>query len=85
MQRILITGATGQIGSELTRSLRAKYGGDNVIAAGHRRDLSQDAIESGPHMRLDVRDRAVLRDTVVKYKVATIYHLASLLSATAED
>jgi nucleoside-diphosphate-sugar epimerase len=85
MQRILITGATGQIGSELTRSLRAKYGGDNVIAAGHRRKPSQDAIDSGPHIRLDVRDREALHAVVVKHKVDAIFHLASLLSATAED
>jgi len=85
MRRILITGATGQIGSELTRSLRAKYGGDNVIAAGHRRDPSQDTVDTGPHIRLDVRDRETLHAVVVKNKVDAIFHLASLLSATAED
>ena len=85
MRRILITGATGQIGSELTRSLRAKYGGDNVIAAGHRREPSQDAIDTGPHIRLDVRDREALHEVVVKNNVDAIFHLASLLSATAEE
>jgi nucleoside-diphosphate-sugar epimerase len=85
MRRILITGATGQIGSELTRSLRAKYGGDDVIAAGHRREPLQDAIGAGPHIRLDVRDREALHAVVVKNKVDAIFHLASLLSATAED
>ena len=85
MERILITGATGQIGSELTRSLRARYGGDNVIAAGHRRDPLHDAIDSGPYISLDVRDRDALREVVVKNKVDAIFHLASLLSAAAED
>jgi nucleoside-diphosphate-sugar epimerase len=85
MRRILITGATGQIGSELTRSLREKYGGDNVIAAGHRREPTQDTVDTGPHIRLDVRDREALHAVVAKNKVDAIFHLASLLSATAED
>jgi nucleoside-diphosphate-sugar epimerase len=85
MKRILITGATGQIGSELTRTLRAKYGGDNVLAAGHRRDPTKDTIDAGPTVRLDVRDREALLAIVATNKIDTIFHLASLLSATAED
>ncbi|RLF42392.1 MAG: L-threonine 3-dehydrogenase, partial [Thermoplasmata archaeon] len=46
--RILVTGATGQIGSELTITLRERYGRDNVIAMGHRRKPSKTLEESGP-------------------------------------
>jgi len=85
MKQILITGATGQIGSELTRALRKKYGGANVIAAGHRRPPAKDTHDTGPYFRLDVRDREALHSFVAKNKVDVIYHLASILSANAED
>lgn len=85
MKRILVTGATGQIGSELTRLLRAKYGGDNVIAAGYRREPAKDTVDTGPVLRLDVRKREALQEVVAKNKIDAIFHLASLLSAKAED
>ncbi|MCD6542678.1 MAG: NAD-dependent epimerase/dehydratase family protein, partial [Thermoplasmata archaeon] len=47
--KILVTGATGQIGSELTITLRERYGRDNVIAMGHRRKPSKTLEESGPY------------------------------------
>ena len=84
MKKILVTGATGQIGSELTPALRKKYGDANVIAAGHSRKPTQETVESGPYCSLDVRDLAALQATVSQYQVETIYHLASLLSAEAE-
>ena len=84
MKTILITGATGQIGTELTRALRTKYGGDNVIAAGHRREPDKSLVEQGPFCRIDVTHREALEEVVAERRVDTIFHLASLLSADAE-
>jgi len=85
MKKILITGATGQIGSELVPVLRTRYGANNVVAAAHKRRPDPELAGSGPCCFLDVRDRATLEAVVKEYRVDTIYHLASLLSATAED
>jgi nucleoside-diphosphate-sugar epimerase len=84
MKKILITGATGQIGSELTPALRQKYGAANVVAAGHTRTPTKDIAEAGPYCQLDVRDAATLHATVREHQIDTIYHLASVLSAAAE-
>jgi len=84
MKRILVTGATGQIGSELTIALRLKYGSESVIAAGHSRDPNQELIEIGPYINFDVRDQPALIKAVKSYQIDTIFHLASLLSAVAE-
>jgi uncharacterized protein YbjT (DUF2867 family) len=48
MQKILVTGAAGQIGSELVPALRAQYGADNVIAAGHHTPLPHEVRDAGP-------------------------------------
>jgi nucleoside-diphosphate-sugar epimerase len=84
MRNILITGATGQIGSELTIALRQQYGAGHVVAAGHRRPPDRELLESGPYCRLNVRDAEALHQIVREYRIDTIYHLASLLSAVAE-
>jgi nucleoside-diphosphate-sugar epimerase len=84
MKTILITGATGQIGTELTRALRSKYGGENVIAAGHRREPDKSLVEEGPFCRIDVTQHEALEKVVAEGRVDTIFHLASLLSADAE-
>jgi nucleoside-diphosphate-sugar epimerase len=83
MKRILITGALGQIGSELTMKLRETYGSDNVIATDIRKNDSE-AAQNGPFEVLDVTDLNKMGEIAKKYKVDTIMHLAALLSATAE-
>jgi nucleoside-diphosphate-sugar epimerase len=83
MKRILITGALGQIGSELTMKLRETYGTDNVIATDIRKNDSE-AAQSGPFEVVDVTDLNRMGEVAKKHKVDTVMHLAALLSATAE-
>jgi nucleoside-diphosphate-sugar epimerase len=84
-QKILVTGATGQIGSELVLELRKKYGGENVVAVGHSRKPSDKLFSSGPYESIDVSDKTSIEKAVKKHSVDTIYHLAALLSATGEQ
>jgi len=85
MAKILVTGATGQIGAELTLALRERHGADNMIAAGHRREPSGNLAQTGPYLSLDVRDAAALDAVVSGQWITVIYHLAALLSAVAEE
>ncbi|MDD3640793.1 MAG: NAD-dependent epimerase/dehydratase family protein [Atribacterota bacterium] len=85
MKNILVIGATGQIGSELTMALRQKYGDSRVIAGGHSKSPSAILRDSGPFVIADCLDSQGITDIIKKYKIDTIYHLAALLSATAEQ
>jgi nucleoside-diphosphate-sugar epimerase len=83
MKKIFITGALGQIGSELTVKLRNIYGTDNVIATDIRKNDSE-AAQSGPFEIVDVTDAKSMFDTAKKHNADTVIHMAALLSATAE-
>ena len=69
MKRILVTGATGQIGSELVPVLRDKYGSDNVVAAGHRRKPEDEFIDSGPYATIETTDAESISALVKKYRI----------------
>ncbi len=85
MRRILVTGAAGQIGSELVPALRERYGADSVIAAGHTRPMTDEIMNSGPHTRVDVTDAGDIERAIRNFEIDTLYHLGSILSVTAED
>lgn len=79
----LILGACGQIGTELTLTLRAKYGNDAVVAT----DIKEPALaelKDGPFEILDASDAKGLHAICKKYNVGTVYHLVAMLSATGE-
>ncbi len=84
-KQILVTGAVGQIGSELTMELRKRYGNESVVAAGHRTEPGAKLRESGPFERIDVTDRAQIERVVGEYAIDTIYHMAAILSAIGEE
>lgn len=84
MKKILVTGATGQIGTELVLKLRKLYGEVNVIASGVRQHPENPIVANGPYEILDVRNDLRFYDVASKYSVDTIIHLAAFLSATAE-
>ncbi|KPJ98288.1 MAG: UDP-glucose 4-epimerase [Desulfobacterales bacterium SG8_35] len=84
MKRVLVTGSTGQIGSELTPALRRRYGDDNVIAAGHTAKPGELLRSAGPYVALDIREKVSIEKVVGFYGINTIYHLAALLSARGE-
>ncbi|MCH1626137.1 L-threonine 3-dehydrogenase [Fredinandcohnia quinoae] len=83
MKKIVVTGALGQIGSELITRMREVYGADHVIATDIRNNGSE-VVNNGPFEILDVTDGKAMHDIVKKYDADTLIHLAALLSATAE-
>ncbi len=83
MEKILITGACGQIGTDLTYELRERYGKDNVVATDIK-EPETEMKEDGPFEILDVMDAEKMHELVKKYNITQIYHLAALLSGTAE-
>ena len=84
MTKILVTGAVGQIGSELTLELRERYGAENVVATGHRTKPGPALRDSGPFEFIDVTRRETVEEAVEKYDIDTIYHMAAILSAVGE-
>ena len=81
MKKILVTGAFGQIGSELTPSLQKKYGAENVVAIGHK-NIPKDF--QGIVEKAEINDSKTLESLIKKYQIAEIYHLVSLLSVGGE-
>ena len=79
-ETILVIGACGQIGSELTLALREHY----QVIASDLKDPSYGILNSGPFERLDVLNKSGIHDVVKKHNVKQIYHLAAILSATGE-
>lgn len=85
MKNVLIIGATGQIGSELTMRLRRHCAGGDVVAGFIKgAEPKGELLESGPAMEVDITNPDMIAAAVDKYKVDTIYNLAALLSAVAE-
>ncbi|MFP3324733.1 L-threonine 3-dehydrogenase [Planococcus sp. SIMBA_160] len=81
MKRIMVTGALGQIGSELVGKLREAYGAENVLATDIRPSKNQD----GPFEILDVTDAERMLTLARDFNADTMIHMAALLSATAEE
>ena len=84
-KRIMVTGAAGQIGSELTIALRKKYGSDNVLATDIKTQISPKLRDSGPFEYVNVIDRETIEQAVRKHKIDTIYHMSAVLSASGEN
>ena len=78
--RILVIGACGQVGTELVENLAEKFGSDRVIAS----DIRDNADFAARYLKLDVLDREAVKSVVNEFQVTEVYHLAALLSATAE-
>lgn len=85
MGKILVTGSTGQIGSDLVPTLRDLYGKENVIAAGHSRTPSDEFKDSGPYINLDVTNFEEIKKTITEFEITKIFHLASILSKLGEQ
>ena len=76
MNKILVIGASGQIGTELTLALRQHFGGEMVIAADLKREA--DLLKgTGPFLPLDIMDKEILRVQVRRHEIKTIYLLVA--------
>lgn len=84
MKTILVTGALGQIGSELVTKLRSLYGEDHVVATDIRSGADNPLSGGGPYETLDVTDGKQFLAIGKKYRIDAVIHLAALLSAKAE-
>lgn len=85
MTKILVTGAAGQIGSELVPALKEKFGEENIIASDLNEELLNKHFPEGQNTVLDVTDREALARIINEDNVNIIYHLAGILSAKGEQ
>jgi nucleoside-diphosphate-sugar epimerase len=83
-KNILVIGAAGQIGSELTLAMRDRYGSSHVVAGRHIKPLCPEVQGSGPSAHIDCCRMETIAHVVRKYKIRTIYQLAAVLSAKGE-
>lgn len=83
MTNILVIGANGQLGSELTTKLRNIYGNDHVIASDKYAPAA--LLTQEPFVQLDVMNKSQLYEVVRKFNISEIYHLAAILSAKGEE
>lgn len=84
MKKILVTGATGQIGSELVPELRRIYGNENVVTGVHSRP-PLEILKEGPCEKVDVTDKGSIEKVVENFDIDTIYHMAAILSVKGEE
>ena len=82
--RILVTGALGQIGTELVSSLRESYGKENVLATDIRVPDDESSFPDGPFSNLSVLDGTGMEKMIQEEGIGTVFHLAAILSATGE-
>jgi nucleoside-diphosphate-sugar epimerase len=85
LKRVLVTGAGGQIGTELVAELRSRLGAEAVLATDIRRAGETHVSEGGPYRVLDCTDGAELAHAIIDHGADTVYHLAAILSAVAEE
>ena len=83
MKRIFVTGASGQVGSDLVISLRERFGNDNVLATDIR-EPEGDLGSTGPFETVDCTDHDAMDDAVAAFDTDTVFHLAAILSAVGE-
>lgn len=83
MSKIIVIGASGQIGSDLTLELRNRFGNDNVIASDIK-NAAEDVMSSGPFEAIDVMDENRVLEVIKKYDISQVYLLAAMLSGSAE-
>ncbi len=85
MEKIIVVGAAGQIGSELILALRKVYGNDNVIGSGRKTAPSEAVLNTGPFEFFNAVNREDLYNVCKKYNVTIIINMAAILSATGEQ
>ncbi|MDD5571787.1 MAG: NAD-dependent epimerase/dehydratase family protein [Bacteroidales bacterium] len=85
MEKILVIGSVGQIGSEFTIELRKIYGAENVIAGGRKTKPSEKLLNSGPFIICDAVDKNQLAEACKKHNINIIVNMAAILSATGEQ
>lgn len=86
MKNVLVIGSSGQIGSELTMKLRKLIPEGNIVAGYvHGAEPKGELLESGPSAEADVLNAAQLAEVIDRYRIDTVYNLAALLSAVAEQ
>ncbi len=84
IKKILVTGALGQIGTEITLALRRNYGGENVVASDIRVNPTEEIEGTGPFAVIDVTKPESIRQTIIKYDIDTVFHMAAILSGIGE-